>query len=234
MKKLTKEEQHNLVWLYHATQDKQYLSQLICANYPYIIRLAGKTYQQFSKRIPFRDLKQQCVTGLIVAINRFDFEKNCTLLTYADFWMRSVMFNLYYISLPVHIPAGILRKYLYFKLTEEEYKYIKKISNELPIDMNNHSLDFKIAFRSIDYTVQDYERYNVSGIFEQALNQLTKEERFAFSMKHGYDNGGSCWRTNEMKYEYQISWRVLVSAKKKLREFLLKYGTIKELETLAA
>jgi len=81
-------EQRKLLITYQETDDEAVLNKLIGANICYIRMLARK----FSYRIEdINDLTTVGILGLVKAIEHYDFRKDCTFLSYAQFWIRSKM-----------------------------------------------------------------------------------------------------------------------------------------------
>jgi len=229
MKKYSKEFQQNLVWLYHATGNNKYLSQLLQINQPYFHKMAGREHKVFSKRVEFEDLVQECNIGFIVAVKKFDFDKDVHPLTYATLWMKTKMFERYCTTFPVHVPTHIVRAYKYNVANKE--KMIEQVGNilkESSLDVNHpdgKSKDLKTIEPNRDYTYDTVERNLISPTITQALEKLTLIEREVFELKSGYITA-STFKDSEIREDFNEPnpEKIYRSAKRKLKKELKSYS----------
>ena len=71
---LSAERERNLLVRYHATQDKAAMDELVRSHMPIIFRVAGRSGR--NPGVDINDLVQTATEGLLVAINRWSFEKS--------------------------------------------------------------------------------------------------------------------------------------------------------------
>ena len=71
---LSAERERNLLVRYHATQDKAAMDELVRSHMPIIFRVAGRSAR--NPGVDINDLVQTATEGLLVAINRWSFEKS--------------------------------------------------------------------------------------------------------------------------------------------------------------
>ncbi len=88
---LSNDEQHRLLRLWQNKQDGEARDTLVMSHIRYVIKFANR-YKNYG--VPFNDLVQQCILGLMQAADKFDFDKlnkqgkPHTFLTYATWKMR--------------------------------------------------------------------------------------------------------------------------------------------------
>ena len=111
---LSAERERELLVRYQATQDTQAMDELVRSHMPIIFRVAGRSAR--NPQVDINDLVQTATEGLLVAINRWSFEKSdasglprldeappadtavtpprsSRLATYAIWWMRILLTN---------------------------------------------------------------------------------------------------------------------------------------------
>jgi RNA polymerase sigma-32 factor len=71
---LSADRERELLTRYHATQDKAAMDELVRSHMPIIFRVAGRSAR--NPGIDINDLVQTATEGLLVAINRWSFEKS--------------------------------------------------------------------------------------------------------------------------------------------------------------
>lgn len=103
---LTREEEQVLLERYLSTKDKDARDRLIACNQR-LVRMFAKHYSR-KYHVPFLDLVQEGSIGLMKAVDRFLFEKECKLSTYATAWIKQnierwIMNNNRTVRLPVYI-----------------------------------------------------------------------------------------------------------------------------------
>ncbi|MBZ0254878.1 sigma-70 family RNA polymerase sigma factor, partial [bacterium] len=95
--------------------------QLVEANQRFVIRMAFNFRNQ---GLPFIDLLQEGNLGLMEAIDRYDFEKKCRLISYAAWWIRLYMQRaIEQKSRTVTIPINKISSLK--KIRNFEYGYVK-------------------------------------------------------------------------------------------------------------
>ena len=82
---LTMEEEKALICRYQTQDDMEARRRLIESNIRFVVKLA---IGYRNKGMNLSDLIQEGNLGLIEALDRFDLEKNCRLITYASWWIR--------------------------------------------------------------------------------------------------------------------------------------------------
>jgi RNA polymerase sigma factor (sigma-70 family) len=70
---LTAERERELLLRYHANEDKAAMDELVRSHMPVIFRVAGQSAR--NARVDINDLVQTATEGLLIAINRWSFEK---------------------------------------------------------------------------------------------------------------------------------------------------------------
>ncbi len=103
---LTIEEERELLKRYLENKDKYAWDKLVACN----LRLVAMHAQHYmhTYHVPFLDAVQEGNIGLMHAIRRYSFEKECKLSTYATWWIKQaitrwIMDNNRTIRLPVHV-----------------------------------------------------------------------------------------------------------------------------------
>ena len=71
---LSADRERELLTRYHATQDKAAMNELVRSHMPIIFRVAGRSAR--NPGVDINDLVQTATEGLLVAINRWSFEKS--------------------------------------------------------------------------------------------------------------------------------------------------------------
>ncbi len=71
---LSADRERELLTRYHATQDKAAMDELVRSHMPIIFRVAGRSAK--NPGVDINDLVQTATEGLLVAINRWSFEKS--------------------------------------------------------------------------------------------------------------------------------------------------------------
>ena len=84
-KALTADEERVLVQRYHAG-DRKALDRLVAACLPFVASVAME-YRRWGHAM--EDVIQEGCMGLLKAIDRFDTDRGCRLITYACYWIRA-------------------------------------------------------------------------------------------------------------------------------------------------
>ncbi len=114
---LTASEERKMVKRFHQG-DLFARQRLIETNLRFVIKVA---LNYINKGLPLADLIQEGNLGLIEALNKFDPEKNCRLITYASWWIRlyiqrAIEVKTRQIKLPIN-KSEMLRKIRSFEKT---------------------------------------------------------------------------------------------------------------------
>jgi DNA-directed RNA polymerase sigma subunit (sigma70/sigma32) len=172
-----KDLEHKLIKNYQTKNCSDSLEQLFKLDYIhlFIYKLAIKEYKNFNGVVEVSDLVQACKVGLMIAIKKFNLINNYTLLTYATSWMRSEMFTLFSLSTKVHIPAYLLRGYIWSKPKERKEKYNEIHQVMLPINSEIQSgivinEKLKRSLLNIDTTQLLFEKFHIPLEYEKSLN----------------------------------------------------------------
>jgi RNA polymerase sigma-32 factor len=84
---LSAERERELLQRYHANEDRAAMDELVRSHMPIIVRVAGRSAQ--NPGVDINDLVQTATEGLLIAINRWSFEKSdasgaCNAMALAD------------------------------------------------------------------------------------------------------------------------------------------------------
>lgn len=208
------------------------MNELINLNRGYIHKLVIFHYTKYHKLCEIEDLKQECIMGFMDAVNRFDFDKNVTLLTYADLWMRYYMFTFYSKSTAVHVPAYLLRKILSPKTTEEAVHLnealdaMKIISYDAFYSSDSKDVIVGNLALSPDTTTILFERHHIPLDFERAFDAMTPLQRDVIN--YVYLN----YKISEISEMLEVTRyrvdRALMKAKQIIREYLTQNTHVPE------
>ena len=137
---LSAEEEQKMIRRYKKSGDQHARQRLIESNIRFVVKLAMRFKQQ---GLSISDLVQEGVLGLIDAVEKFDINRDCRLITYASWWIRLYMQRaLEQKSRPVNLPINkleMLRKVRAFEqvfLTSNGRKpYAEEIADHLDVDL---------------------------------------------------------------------------------------------------
>lgn len=190
-------------------------SRLVEANQRFVIRMAISFRNQ---GLSMADLIQEGNLGLIEAIDRYDPEKQCRLISYAAWWIRLYMQRaIEQKSRTVTIPinkVGTLKKIKNF-----EYGFIKtkgrkptymEIGKAIDMDADKVEYIYNLGTSTVSLHVEDEEGQTIEDRLEvdeaeplrekvwiheltrcvrKALNLLTPREQDVLRCRFGLDNG---------------------------------------------
>lgn len=105
-KLLTIDEERDLLRRYIETKDKGAWDKLVACNQRLVAMYARQYVNMY--RVPFLDAVQEGNIGLMHAIRRYSFERECKLSTYATWWIKQaitrwIMDTNRTIRLPIHV-----------------------------------------------------------------------------------------------------------------------------------
>lgn len=223
IKKLLKDVRHNplkadeeqaLLRKAHKN-DRGSRDRLVEANQRFVIRMAFNFRNQ---GLSISDLIQEGNLGLMEAIDRYDFDKQCRLVSYAAWWIRLYMQRaIEQKSRTVTIPINKISSLK--KIRNFEYTYIKKhgkkptsdeIAADLGMDQDKVEMICNIGTSTLSFHVEDEdgqtiedrlqydERDTIGGrlwVYElnkrmkRALAQLSPREQDVLKCRFGLEGG---------------------------------------------
>jgi RNA polymerase primary sigma factor len=132
---LTREQEVELAKRIEAG-DLEAKEKLINSNLRLVLKFA-RAYQGHG--VPFPDLVQEAMLGLIRAAEKFDYRKGFKFSTYAVLWIRqAIQRGLDNTGRQVRIPAHVAQR----------ERKINRISNELAVELNRDATDEEVAERA--------------------------------------------------------------------------------------
>ncbi|MDB4967471.1 MAG: putative polymerase, sigma 70 family subunit [Myxococcales bacterium] len=120
VKRLDREEEHELAVEYLATHDPKIARTLITANLKLVVKLAHE-YSRAARNL--LDLIQEGNVGLVQAVEKYDPHRNVKLSSYAAWWIRAYMLR--YIlqnARIVRLGTTATQRKLFFNLRKEKAK----------------------------------------------------------------------------------------------------------------
>jgi len=87
---LTPEEERSLAIKYYETNDIEAAKKLVTSNLRFVVKIA---YEYLSYGVSLLDLIQEGNLGLMMAVKKFDPNKNYRLISYAIWWIRAYIHN---------------------------------------------------------------------------------------------------------------------------------------------
>lgn len=192
---LTKEEEHELAVRLRDRGDLGAADSLITDNLKNVVWIA-MDYAGYG--LPLEDTVQEGVTGLIIAVKKFDPHKGYRLMTYAIWWIKAMIHDyvLRFFS-QVRLGTTRLQKRLFYGLNrimaEEEImdEHISKQSHALslrldadPRQIENIILRLTIRDQSLDSPIADGS--NTSFLETLADTTLSPEDRIIESQRTSF------------------------------------------------
>lgn len=187
---------------------------LVEANQRFVIRMAFNFRNQ---GLPFIDLLQEGNLGLMEAIDRFDFSKNCRLISYAAWWIRLYMQRaIEQKSRTVTIPINKISSLK--KIRNFEYGYVKtngkkpsyeEIGQAIDMDPDKVSKIYNMGTSTLSFHVEDEDGQTIedrlqiderdqvhrnvwldelSCRVQSALSLLSPREKDVLSCRFGLDD----------------------------------------------
>ena len=89
---LTREQQKTLARRYRESDDVEAAHRLVRANLRLVVKIALEYYFR-SERLALSDLIQQGNMGLVMAVNKFDPQRQTKFSYYAAFWIKAYIFK---------------------------------------------------------------------------------------------------------------------------------------------
>jgi RNA polymerase primary sigma factor len=85
-----------------------------------LVRLVAQRYRD--RGVPYEDLVQEGVIGLVRAVEKFDHRRGLKFSTYAVWWIRRALLNAIHGEPAVHIPASAQRRIAAIMNAEDELR----------------------------------------------------------------------------------------------------------------
>ena len=123
---LNREEESRLAALFRHDKDMNAAQKLITSNLRFVVRVA-QSYRNYGSSL--MDLIQEGNIGLMKAVERFDPDKGCRLISYAVWWIKA------------YIQNYIIRSWSLVKMgtTQAQRKLFYRVADlPLPIDSEDH------------------------------------------------------------------------------------------------
>ncbi|MCK9173047.1 MAG: RNA polymerase sigma factor RpoH [Desulfuromonas thiophila] len=113
---LDRETEQELALRYRLHNDLQAAQRLVCANLRFVVKIANE-YRAYGLKL--LDLIQEGNIGLMVAVKKFEPQRNNRLISYAVWWIRAYIHNFIINSWSlVKIGTSQARRKLFFKLRQ--------------------------------------------------------------------------------------------------------------------
>lgn len=182
--------------------DQKAFDILVSTNMKLVISVAQK-YQNTFRDV--EDLIQAGAIGLMIAIKRFDYEKNVNLSTYAIIWIkqsisRYIMNNNSVIRIPIHVQNTIKAKSMNKKIIEEcsdecifdarrMYK-IRSIESFFRAQKGSENENLDEYFGYYDHRIEENTNSMiVNNHLNRCFNKLSEREVFVLSERYGLKTG---------------------------------------------
>ncbi len=212
---LTLQEEKELIRSYqNGNTDAR--KKLIESNIRFVVKMA---LQYRNQGLCLSDLIQEGNLGLIEALEKFNPEKNCRLITYASWWIRLYLQRaIEQKTRPVNLPINkleLLRKVrsyeTSFEMSNGRKPYSEEIADGLKADINKiekighqapsfHTIHHQDSDHPGMETVLQDEKYvdprdriwlkEATNRLKTAMQVLNNKEREVLSYRYNFDNGG--------------------------------------------
>lgn len=166
---LTKEDERKWIAMYHETGDQHAKEVLVMNNLRYVRKIAS-SFNYSSVRLELDDLVQEGSMGLMKAIERFDYKKECRLSTFATYWIkqyiqRAIAKKGRLIRLPVNIFNDILKLYYEECTLEHVTDKVERLKQ----------LSIKTGFSQVK--IEQLREYNITPISYDTITEMDYNNR---------------------------------------------------------
>ena len=142
---IDRETETELARRYKRDNDLDAAQQLTCANLRFVVKIA---YEYRAYGLKLIDLIQEGNIGLMMAIKKFDPERNIRLISYAVWWIRAYMHNYIINSWSlVKIGTTQAQKKLFFKLRQTREAILKLTGDD---DSAKIALELNVSTAVVD------------------------------------------------------------------------------------
>lgn len=194
----------DLVKIYQKTNSKNTLDEIIKQCDKSLRNISSFYYRKNSKNILLEDLKAAGTEGLILAINKYDSEKNKNFIPYANLWIKA------------KIRQHLLKNVTPFSIKD---KYGRDNFINFYKKAPNNSKEYSAFYNAVElsYAVPDEENYVSSSITPEQL-LLKKEEYTLFNQEISKFQ----LKIDDME-KYILKERLLSESPKTLEEISCKF-----------
>ncbi len=195
--------------------DRQALKRLIEGHIRFVIKYASRFV---GYGVPFEDLVEEGILGLIEAAKRFDPNRNVKFLSYAGWWIREAILNaLHHGSRAVEIPRRMMHHYLKLKRKSRELRNrfgrtptVEELARELDMDeekvgklmmIKNNDLSLSSQYRDEELTlgaiIPEQEEDVADRVFRKklrekimsAVDSLSERQAKILKLRFGLEDG---------------------------------------------
>lgn len=179
---LSAAEESQLLVNYRTTKSKIAKDKLVYSNMRYVVSFASNARYQ-NRGLDRDELVEECIHGLIKAIDKYDVGTETRLLTYANYWMHQAIMNaIYSTGDMIHVPQAKVNSVGHFNVT----------SLDAPIGTSDNSAEestLESLLASPDATPEESFEENqlAEDIQETLANILTREEVIVVTKYIGFN-----------------------------------------------
>ena len=190
---LTKEEEDKLLFQlkYGETEKEkeQAREKLIASNLRFVISIAKK----LGTKETFMDLVSEGNIGLMKAIEKFDMERGCKLITYAVSWIIAYIKDYQLTKQSTVVPKNAQRLHNYVKNVTAEFmkENDRRPTQQEIADMMRKKFDFSVS------TLQDVELTHMISIDEKIVISEKDDKADTFENSEAYNSRTSTNNVNE-------------------------------------
>ena len=148
-KVLSREEEYDYFMKYRNDPTEELRQFLICSNIKLVISVA-KTVSKVTNKIPFEDMIDEGVVGLMKAIDKFDVTRGYKFSTYAYPWIKQAITRFIancgdMIRVPVHFSDNMNK--------------IRHFENDYMLEHNCDKVDEKITAKALKLSEEKVKKY---------------------------------------------------------------------------
>jgi len=201
---LSKEEEYDLIEQMNNSNNKQEKedakNKLILSNLRFVISIAKK----FGTKETFMDLVSEGNLGLIKAIERFDNQKGCKLITYAVSWIIAYIKDYQITKQNTVVPKNARKLHNYVKNVTKEFmkNHERRPTQQEIADMMREKFDFSVS------NLNDVELTHVISIDEKIVMTDKNEKNNTIENSEAYISRTSTNNINDQINTEHIKERV--------------------------